>query len=54
MQSGSYYDDCSDEPAMGVIRRNENRISDADWREVYRQMLDDLCPAPEPEAPSSE
>lgn len=43
MQRGGYYDLCSDATAMKAIRHNENRISHVGWRDVYRQMLKDLC-----------
>lgn len=43
MQQGGYYDICSDATAMEVIRHNESRISHSGWRDVYKQMLEDLC-----------
>lgn len=43
MQQGGYYDVCGASTAMEAIRRNENRISHAGWRDVYRQMSEDLC-----------
>lgn len=53
MQQGGYYDICGDEGAMETLRRNEGRISHPGWRDVYRQMLDDLCPESELEESGS-
>lgn len=44
MQRDGYYNVCSDRAAMEAIRRNKTKISHAGWRDVYQQMLDDLCP----------
>lgn len=44
MQHGGYYDTCNDESAMAEIRRNESRVVHDGWRDVYRQMLEELCP----------
>ncbi len=43
MQWGGYYSVCADAGAMGAIERNEQKITHPDWRNVYRQMLGELC-----------
>lgn len=43
MQRDGYYNVCSDRVAMEAIRRNKTKISHAGWRDIYQQMLDDLC-----------
>lgn len=46
MRGGGYYDVCSNPVAISEIRRNEEKIRDDDWRNIYRQMLSHLCPNP--------
>lgn len=43
MQWGGHYNVCADVAAMEVIKSNKMRIHHAAWRNVYSQMLHDLC-----------
>ena len=43
MEKGGYYSVCSDSPALKEIKANENKIKDLEWREIYHNMLQNLC-----------
>ena len=43
MEKGGYYSVCNDSPALKEIKANENKIKDLDWREIYHNMLQNLC-----------
>lgn len=44
MQGGGFYNLCGDEVVMDVIRANERKIHDPDWRGIYNRMLGHMCP----------
>ena len=43
MEKGGYYSVCSDSPALKEIKANENKIKHLGWREIYHNMLQNLC-----------
>lgn len=43
MQWGGYYNICRDTAAITRIKDNAKKIRDADWRNVYKQMLNGIC-----------
>lgn len=43
MQWGGYYDVCGDAAAMHAVRENRKKIRSPEWRQVYDQMLHEVC-----------
>lgn len=43
MQWGGHYGICSDRTILSRIRSNQDRIGDPRWRQVYAEMLKELC-----------
>jgi hypothetical protein len=43
MQRGGYYDICGDDMAVSIVRENQHRIRNADWKTVYQERLRRLC-----------
>jgi hypothetical protein len=50
MRGGGYYNVCGDASAMQAIKGNESKVRNPGWRDVYGQMLRDLCKETERES----
>jgi hypothetical protein len=43
MQRDGYYDICGDNMAISIVRENQYKIRNADWKTMYQERLRRLC-----------